>query len=308
MPYPLATVARAISAAALAPSAVGVVFAPPRPPDTRRDTEGEQAVEVELHVSPLDGGHPADHLLGFRAPDTWHAFGVTVTGQTVPYPRHPPPPLIDDGLALAVTFLVDRSGATVTALAPDRAEVTVLEHPTSAGHSSRAGPTPTGGPVEGLVADLCRRVLALPTPPPERPVAELWGACWLDRIVSWTLDDPGRPPSWEVVAALHPGVSWAADGDPTLVATPGITLAGVGRAIARTVDWELVRTGSMATDLAGADLAPDVLEWMDDGTFSRWALGRLPELGDLRAVVAEILPARIAALVDDTLRAWGIDW
>jgi hypothetical protein len=288
----LAPVARAITVAQLAPSAVGIVFDAPPLAGHRRD-----AIEVDLHVNPLSGDHPGDDLLGFRAPAHWDAFGVTVTGRTVPEADRRHAPMLDDGQALAVTFLVDRAGATVAALRPAGDDPKLVVHDGS-----------TTGPAEGQVADLCRRVLGLPTPPPSRSPSDLMSTFWLDRVVASTLEDPGHPPSWEVVAARHPVLAWMTNDRPGPVDAPEVTLACAGRAFADRVDWHRLRTSPLARDLGPAPVEPHVPAWMDDGMFCRWAFDRLPELADLRAVLGETLSARVAALVDDALRAWEVDW
>ena len=75
--------------------------------------------------------------------------------------------------------------------------------------------------------------------------------------------------------------------------------------MAKAWTWSATRASPTATTLGAAPLPPDILEWMDDGIFSRWSLARLPELADLRAAVAEILPTPVFHQVDDVLRAWG---
>jgi hypothetical protein len=248
--------------------------------------------QVELHVKALGPEHPAEQLLGFRAPSRWDAFGVTVTGRSVPFSPDGSPGPIPARQSLALTFLVDRTGASASMIVPGDGEPILIEEPDVHG-------------AQGIVADVCRRVLGIPTPPPECPVGHLWSVAWLDRIVACALDDPCRPPSWEVVAALHPAVACLADLDPTLVDAPERTLTTLGSAAARAWTWTAARESPAAAGLGQAPLPPEILDWMDDGIFSRWVLGGLPELTDLRATAAEVLPSRVADRVDDVLRAWN---
>jgi hypothetical protein len=274
-PSRLAAVARAITEPDLAPQAVGVVFA---------------ADQVELHVKDLGDDHPVEQLLGFRAPPGWDAFGLTVTGRSVPLPGSAASGPVPDDHPLVLTYLADRGGGSTAFIAVHGDEPIVIDEPSMGG-------------AQGAVADLCWRVLGRPTPPPDVTVAHFWSTWWLDCIVSLALDDHAHPPEWELLAALHPAVTCLADLDRRLGDDPDRTLAALGSVVADTWSWTAVRTSPWAVERIAWMLPDDVLAWMDDGIFSRWAMARLPDLDDLRATVAELLPSQLVDRIDDAVRA-----
>lgn len=253
----LAALAAAVSHPDLAPQAVGAVFC------------GDQ---VELHVKELGPAHPVDQLLGFRAPDAWDAFGVTVTGRTVPYPADggdggPLP----DHRPLLVTFLAGRDGGAAALLVPDDHEPMLIDEP-------------RGSDAQGAIADLCWRVLGRPTAPPQVTVAQFWAAWWLDRIVSLAAADPSWSPSWETLQLLHPAAD-ASTGDDA---------------------WARLRTDPDRAHLLPPGLPGDVLDWMDDGILSRWALAQLPDPAPLLDAVAELLPRQLVDRVAQRVAATGL--
>ena len=120
------------------------------------------AASLELGVGPLPADrHPADALVGFRAPDAWDAVGIATTGVV-----HDLPPMACAGRGRFTTLAFrDRTSATV--IERDDGRVDVLE----------------GAPV-GWVVDVLRRVLGLPADPPEGSTAVLVDTWWLDTLVS----------------------------------------------------------------------------------------------------------------------------
>ena len=226
------------------------------PPDA-----GHLLVHVVDHGDDLDlatkalapGLHPFEALAGFRAPESWWAVGVRATGRA----RHLDRP--DRARRSRITHLVARTGE----------ECSVVH----AGGQR----LPTPGPAEGTLADLCRRVLALPTPPPPAPPSALWTALWLDRVLSaWNRPDRRRRllSAWHEIASLHP--AW--DDEP---GAEGDDVVAAGRALAARWSWRDLRHGRRAVPLPEGELPDDIARWMDDGFYARWTLGGLPAIGDL---------------------------
>jgi len=242
---------------------------------------------------PLDGAHPLEVLMGFRAPPHWQALGVSCAGRA-----HR---LDDDGRRrsgdatgdeVTVTVLVDRAGA-------------------AAGVMRRGGEvTPLPGRPEGTVADACRRALALPTAPPPPSTLGLWTASWLDRLVELAsgVDAARLLSSWPAVARLHaaaglaPGT--AAVGGPAATGDPG-ALAAAAQAFAETWPWARLRDDPAVLDVPGPPPPPELAAWMDDGMWARWLLSHLPAADDLMAAVHALLPPRLADGVDRVVASWG---
>jgi hypothetical protein len=228
----------------------------------------------------LGGAHPLDLLLGFVAPAHWRAVGVTCSGVSHRLDGTPsdPGPVI-------VTTLVDRSG-DVASVIRQSGEVTVMPDP-----------------LEGTVADACRRALGLPTAPPPPSTLGLWTLSWLDRLV----DLAGRGPagagtqSWAAVARLHAAAS--PPGDEPYAALDPQRLVSAASALARAWPWARLRADPSVLDLPGAPPTARLAGWMDDGMWARWLLGLLPAPDDLMAAVHALLPAAVAQGVDTVARA-----
>jgi len=234
---------------------------------------------------PLDGAHPLDLLLGFRAPPHWQALGVSCSGRAHRLDdegRRRSPHA--EGDEVRVTVLVDRAGAAVSLM--------------------RRGDevTPLPGRPDGAVADACRRALALPTAPPPASTSGLWTASWLDRVVEVAGacgDSPGAGlRSWAAVAALHPAAGPAASEGPA-------ALAADAHALAEAWPWSRLRDDPVVADVCGAAPPADLAAWMDDGMWARWLLSHLPATDDLLAAVRALLPARLSDGVHQVVAAGG---
>jgi hypothetical protein len=211
------------------------------------------------------GADPVDELVGFVAPPDWDAFGLVAPGRATDLESGRDHPVV-------VTHLCDRLGQELSAIrsaGPDGP--TVWPHP--------APPEP----VVGRVPDLCRRVLGLATPPPEGPPTELWLTQWLDRCLALAALAES-PLTWEHLAALHPagpvGAGRRAPGPDALA-----ELAAAG---ARQASWRSLRLAAgTGTDLPV--LTPEMVAWMDDGTFSRWWPTEAPPWRDLLGDLVDLL-------------------
>ena len=216
------------------------------------------ADEVELHFRHLDCTDAVCALDGFRAPADWQAFGIVAPARTVP--------LDADGAACR------RAGTAVVACAfVDRAGRTAGQV------RSVDGDIVGGGPTDGRMLDVCRRVLGLPTAPAAGS-PQVWATvAWVDAVLAATLDaDLGSPPDWPALAALDPF-----DDTADLARLP----------------WALVR----ASCAAGLTVVPGIgaatAAWMDDGMFAREAMAAMPPLFDMLHDLRELLAPHVLDLV-----------
>jgi hypothetical protein len=237
----------------------------------------------------LEGGHPLEVLMGFRAPRHWRLIGVSCTGEARQVRRaRRSPGTLPEGDAVTVTLLVDRGGDAACVV--------------------RRGDevTPMPGRPEGTVADACRRALDLPTAPPPGSTLGLWTLTWLDRLVDVAsrADACSRLTTWAQVAELHPAVG-RLTGEIAGVSGPA-ALAASAWALAETWTWARLRADPAVVELPGRPPSPQLAAWMDDGMWARWLLSRLPGRADLLAAVRALLPVRLAEGVEVvTQAAWG---
>ncbi|MBV9950878.1 MAG: hypothetical protein JO291_02925, partial [Acidimicrobiia bacterium] len=223
---------------------------------------------LELGIRPLEGEHPVDALLGFRAPPEVDALGVVVSGTA----HHLGPPA-DPG---------DRDD--LAALPGGRVRIIQI-HARDGRSASRLRSIGTDPPpvvdtvaADGDVADCVRRALDLPTPPPPHPPVVWWAIDWLDALLDHACRDPSRRWTWRDVAALHPlAGSHPPDSPSSLVATVGERSEGLA--------WSGLRLAAADAALAAegppCPIGPDLAAWMDDGMFARWLLGSRPEPVDV---------------------------
>jgi hypothetical protein len=138
-----------------------------------RDGGGD---DLEVALAPVDGDL-GDGIVGFTAPDAWDAVGAAALGWARPLDADGRPGPREG--RVRTVLLVHRSGATASVLWREGGE-----------------PELVPGPVEGRIADLLRRAVALPTPPPEGP-AELLGSWERTRLAcaSGTLEFAGIDPA-----------------------------------------------------------------------------------------------------------------
>ena len=206
---------------------------------------------IDLSVRPLPAIDPINALYGFRAPAEWLAFGVVTSGTA----RH-----LDDpdlaALDVRVAHFLDRRGVEVSIAKTGEGATPALV--------DLCGPPA----VSGRVPDACRRVLGLPTRPPEHDPQLLWAVDWLDRILAAVLDrDLDSPPlAWPAIERLYRGRP--SDSAP----------------------WSILRRECAAGQLPLDLLLPGEAEWMDDGMFSRHAIAEYCDLRETVVDLAELLP------------------
>jgi hypothetical protein len=253
-----------------APLAVGVV-------------DDDDSADLWLNEMPVPDLAVA--LRGFEAPPDWWAFGVVSTG-TVRHLEHP----TDPGLpGQVVVHLVARSGQAVSLVGGDGTL-----------------PVELGGeqPIFGRLADACRRVLGLPTPPPPADTRLLFALQWLDRVSVEAFLRVDDRLSWGEVARMHPFAD-ILDGSG-LDCDLDDHLSEVGNAAGQAWPWEQIRAACASgrqpqAPVVGADAA-----WADEGTFARMLLELYPELDDLLISLGALLAPDVCSRIDATLRRWEL--
>ena len=203
-------------------------------------------------------------------------------------------PLGVDAVGVLVPILVEgppghRSGAVAHVCGHDGTHLAAWS---GDGRGSRPGTDP--------LADVCRRALGLATPPPTQPVGQLLTVRWLGSVLAATIGrDLGSPvPAWPEVVALHPVIG----DDPTPAAS-----------FATATTWGELRRRILVGRLPASRPVVAAAAWFDDGSFSRWILGRHPSPSELWADLGELLPAstieamarRLSGLPDEGGRAAG---
>jgi hypothetical protein len=234
--------------------------------------DGDDELALGVRTLPLDI-HPFTDLAGLVAPPEWSIFGLRARGTAHDLTGEAAPSRI------ANTYLLHRSGQEASLLRRGD-DVEVL-----------------AGRAEGVIPDLCHRVLGLPTPPPPGPTALVWTLAWMDRIVEhWGDPDARRAvtSSWATVAVLHPAVRTAPDVDLLNLHDPD-RLIEVARGHDAEWSWARLRAEPHALVLPEGQLPMSVTGWMDDGFYARWALGSFPP--------AAALVHDLASLLDEPLRA-----
>ncbi len=216
--------------------------------------------DPELLVRPLPPStHPADVLDGLEAPADWDVVGCLAEGTA----RR-----LDGGQAepCTATFLLHRDGTSVLS---------------GAGLPRRVGDESTE-PAVGLVPDVCRRVLGMPTPPPDpgQTVGGWAAARWLDGLFAAVVADPVSPWTWARIVAEHP---------PAMVDRY------------RTATWGRLRLELRAGTGPAVGIDPARAEWVDDGMLARDLTVGLPPvaqlLDDLVGLLAPEVHARVQAQV-----------
>jgi hypothetical protein len=132
--------------------------------------------------------------------------------------------------------------------------------------------------VAGTLLDAGLRALGRDTPPCPSPAVWFPDGVFLHRL-SRLLDRRGgictrRPLNWDGLSRLYPLNGSA---EPL---TPGMTLR-LRQGFHERTTWSSLRLG-VVDQPAGAPvilpgLTPDIAEWLDDGSFARWVLSRVPD-------------------------------
>jgi hypothetical protein len=238
---------------------------------------------LELGFRPLEGEHPVDALLGFRAPGDVDALGVVVSGTARPLGG---PGEMPTG-RVRIIQIHARDGRSASRLRSIGTDPPVVVDTVAA---------------DGDVADCVRRALDLPTPPPPHPPIVWWAIDWLDALLDRACREPSRRWTWNDVSALHPLAGSPPPDSPRslieLVVERSEGLAWSGLRLA-TAD------AGLATDGPPCPIGPDLAAWMDDGMFARWLLGSRPEPVDVVVDLVDLLAPPLTRSVVEALQAWG---
>ena len=235
---------------------------------------------LEVGLRPLEGDHPSVWLTGHRCDHDTDAVGV-VTGGRVFSTDDPSSTL---GRA-SVGVVVSRRGEVAsTSLTADGA-------PTS------------GQELSGLVVDLLKRSIGVPTSAPPCDADVLFAQAWLISIVDFAHVE-ARIPSWHEIVRLHPAVEILALDDDFALAERDLRtiLEGFGELLS----WRELRRMLDEHRLEVPGLNPGEGSWFDDGSFARRLLAERPPLGMLRNDVRRLLPIGLGQRVCATLDAAGI--
>jgi hypothetical protein len=187
-----------------------------------------------------------------------------------------PPRGHDDGRRerARITTLLCRDGSEVGAVRVDGRDLRILTE-----HSV------------GVVSDTLRRVLELPTPPPDVSLTEWMAQCWLEIVIrSAKRGKRAKKLAWREAAALHPAID--------TVGAEAEDLPDVAPALAANMRWERFRQLHAADD-------PDAA-WMDEGMFARTMVHGRPPLDTLLDRASRRLTAEAARRVEATLAGWGL--
>jgi hypothetical protein len=270
----------------------GLALEPGDPPCIVRIRHLDDAdADVEIGTRPLaPGDHPLDGLVGLEAGDDWSAVGVAATGRIHHLDGDAEPQRV------RTTQLVACDGSWA-----------VRWQPLDGGDAYDAtGSAGEPGAPAGRIDDALRRCLGLLTEPPSTTTAPLWIALWLDAVVTRAATGDGRAAhdSWDAVARLHPAVP-ALVSDVSESISPA-RLVALGEALTRLRDWREVRRLVAAGTLVLPEIQPATAAWLDDGAFSRWALGGFPDAADLARATCSVLPAALTASVCDVLAGGAV--
>ena len=136
---------------------------------------------------------------------------------------------------------------------------------------------------EGTVIDALKRAVGVATTPPEAPYVG-WVARMLLLLIIGDVPNARHRVPW---CQLRPSLERA-------------------QVLARDGSWAALR--GLASRRAGvvADLTPAAAAWMDDGMFSRWAIGGLPSYDRLLADARRACTEEAFTQLRRQLRAWGL--
>jgi hypothetical protein len=243
--------------------------------EVRTNTEGEPTT---AEVPYPDG------LLGYVVREDWPAAAVVATGR---FRR------LDAAAELPAALVRGLGGGLQIACVVSRRD--------AVGWHLRLpdGSTFDEVPQEGFMLDVLRRSLGLPTSPPPPTTATFHLSAWLCGIASaGTSIEPHTRTrlGWDDAVALHP-----------LFDGPGAESGDAEDfidAVQSSGNWESLRKQVTSAPEGNEDYClppPHLADWMDEGMFARWVLGKMPTpeslLGAVRPVLQSAAYRRLAHLV-----------
>lgn len=246
----------------------------------RVESDPQSPGDFVVRTRDLEGLSPSAALLGYSAPPACVALGVVAGGWASSLDGDRA-----DRRRVRVVVLLTRDGRTVGRTRVD------------------GGATVDQAPDAGLVPDLLRRALGLPTPPPQHPVDELHALWWLEAVLAEG-DRNGRTIGVRTVRALHPAARLLAhDGG----IPPRTALGEIAAAYARIVSWSMLRRRAIDHDELAGLLTREEAAWFDEGSFARWLLGTAPPLEVLVARADRCVSPGAAKVIRETLAHLGLD-
>jgi hypothetical protein len=235
------------------------------------------AEALDIGLLPLpDGVHPVDVLVGEVLPARWWANGVVASARARSLDGATPV------APVALVVLAARDGRCVHR----------FDGPTELLPPGTAPPT-------GRVVDLLLRTMGCATPPPDEPPVRWWDAVWLDRIAGSVLAGEARDRDLGQLAELHPLLARGATPEEVVAlhrgqeADPVAAWREVRSQASRPEPPSTIADGEVRAAVC-EHLAPDEVEWMDEGSLARWLDAELPPLSDLLQVTDALLAPEVA--------------
>jgi hypothetical protein len=219
-------------------------------------------------------GHPLNSLLGFTAPAEWLGLGVCAEGwaASVDAAEFCRPSRAKGRMRIRTTVLVTRDGAVASGMRLAGEEFKLMPDEGS-----------TGSNCSGTILDALKRAMGVATGPPE-VTFEGWVARMLLMLIIGDVPRGHRRVPWtQLRASLERYRELADEGS-----------------------WETLR--GVASKRAGviADLEPGDAAWMDEGMFSRWAIGGMASYEHLLEKAREASTPEAFSQVRRQLKAWGL--
>ncbi len=140
--------------------------------------------------------------------------------------------------------------------------------------------------------DVGRRAMRLATPPPGSHPIDLLDRIWLDRVMTTVLHAGlGADIKWPVVAALHPVCgSRPQPSHPTPTARTQFR-----------VRWCELRAMVAGSSLRWPSMTPEIAQWLDTGSFSRWCIADTPEPTPILTDLEELLDPSVHRQIEACL-------
>jgi hypothetical protein len=245
----------------------------------------EEGDAADLWLNEMAVPDLAAALRGFEAPDDWWAFGVVCAGAVVRLDRPDQTHVAGE----PVVHLLSRSGMSVSRVGGQAMA------PLDFGEAQ---------PIEGRLADACRRVLRLPTPPPPADTRLLFALQWLDSVSQLAFTHVERPLAWHDIVRMHPFADVVASSELGVYLDDHVV--EIGNAASRAWSWSHLRTACAKGSETVAGLTTAEAAWADDGCFARMLLEAYPELDDLVVALGALLDPEVTVRLGEALRGWNL--
>jgi hypothetical protein len=218
---------------------------------------------------------------GHLLPPGWQAAAVVATGRVHALePSHELPASLTGARSggLRLCCVVSRAGGVGWK----------MEVPNGSAASADAGPAFAEPPSEGMMLDVLRRAVGVPTPEPTVAAGQVFLHLWVEALqcahaVAAEVD-PGRrwKATWLDLIGLHPVVPVDSDTDPE-IAESLITAVGLA------ASWEGFRERAIRGEGGRVLPPPGLAAWMDEGLFSRSVMASLPPVQEAMKAARRLL-------------------